>query len=185
MKTTLVVLLFLSSPTPSSAPEGHAYLTYGGFTLGTVTLQDVQARLGPAPLTVTGDAGSYEAALCYHVASVTVRFTSGELGGSARTLLGFELQEGRIPAASTCLALKSESVPPLGSAIAGIKLGMSRSAFARSLGPPLRETASSVERVSCGTRVTAGVTYDVCVFVEGSFIKDHLSRLAVHLTETH
>ena len=75
--------------TNSAENQGERFTRFTGFELGRAALSDVQKILGPSPLLETGEAGEYEAWVCYSLPAGQVEFNSGEMGGSTHDLLGF------------------------------------------------------------------------------------------------
>jgi hypothetical protein len=75
--------------TNTAENRGDRFTRFAGFELDRVTLGDVQKTLGPSPLQEAGEAGEYEAWVCYSLPAGQVEFNSGEMGGSSHDLLGF------------------------------------------------------------------------------------------------
>jgi len=65
--------------------------------------------LAPADLVETGDAGGYEAKLCYLTGAERVRFLSGEMGGPNHQLLGFAVS--RADDSTQCTKLPAGRLP--------------------------------------------------------------------------
>jgi hypothetical protein len=87
----LMPLIAALASTSAATDQGGRFTRFAGFELGRVTLADVQETLGPSPLQEAGDAGGYEAWVCYSLPAGQVEFNSGEMGGDSHDLLGFTI----------------------------------------------------------------------------------------------
>ncbi len=126
----LVALAFAASPALSSQ-DGHEFIRLLGFELNTVTLDDVQHRLGAAPIVEESATRDHESGLCYATAATVVRFLSAEPGGDVRELLGFSIADKTSENVKNCLPLPAAA----GSLqTGGLHLGMTRSAFSAAVG---------------------------------------------------
>lgn len=131
MARPIVFLLFLlaSLAQPALAQDsGTKFTSFAGFRLGTVTLSDVQKKLGEAKLIETGEAGEYEAAVCYRTNLGLMYFLSGEMGRRELDLLAFGVSDSNKTKPCSPFPKKWPS-PRL--ELAGLRLGMTKAAFER------------------------------------------------------
>ena len=131
MARPIVFLLFLLASLAQSAlaqDSGAKFTSFAGFRLGTVTLSDVQKKFGKAKLIETGEAGEYEAAICYRTNLGLVYFLSGEMGGSELDLLAFGVSDSDKTKPCSPFPKKWPS-PRL--ELAGLHLGMTKAEFER------------------------------------------------------
>jgi hypothetical protein len=80
----LLLIAAIAIPLTVFAESGEEITKLLGVQIGkTMTLRDVQKRLGNAPVIETGEAGEYKATVCYYVPNcqAKVEFWSSELGG--------------------------------------------------------------------------------------------------------
>lgn len=96
----------------AAEPPGEQFTRLLGFRLLDVSLAEVQERFGVTELKQSGDAGEYEAGVCYVVgpARTAVIFKSGELGGQRHDLLAVELRRYPNEAPRGCRVLDSKLV---------------------------------------------------------------------------
>jgi hypothetical protein len=193
-----MLALLVVAPTALGAdgPPGEKFAALLGLRLENATLADVERRLGRSVLRESGDAGEYEASICYDVPAsrTAVTFRSGELGGSDHVVLEFELR--KYETRPECLMLDSSVVPASSLRVAGLYLGMTEESFSRVLGgsEPLpgggvgrvferREPMTAEERAR--NPATAPYPFwDVVIWVRGEFRGGKLSRLVVSKTVT-
>jgi hypothetical protein len=131
MARPIVFLIFLlaSHAQPALAQDsGAKFTSFAGFRLGTVTLSDVQKKLGKAKLIETGEAGEYEAAICYRTDLGLVYFLSGEMGGSELDLLAFGISGS--DKTKPCSPFPTKW-PSSRLELAGLRLGMTKAQFER------------------------------------------------------
>jgi hypothetical protein len=131
MVRPVVFLIFLLASLwrPALAQDSGAKFTrFAGFHLGTVTLSDVQKKLGKAKLIETGEAGEYEAAICYRTYLGLVYFLSGEMGGSELDLLAFGISGS--DKTKPCSPFPKKW-PSSRLELAGLRLGMTKAQFER------------------------------------------------------
>lgn len=131
MARPIVFLLFLlaSLAQPALAQDsGAKFTSFAGFRLGTVTLSDVQKRFGKAKLIETGEAGEYEAAICYRTNLGLVYFLSGEMGGGELDLLAFGVSDN--DKTKPCAPFPKKWPSPR-LELAGLRLGMTKAEFER------------------------------------------------------
>jgi hypothetical protein len=119
-----------------------------GIEVSRDSLGSVQRKLGPSTLWHTGDAGESEMHRCYRMgtgpSAVTVRFSSGEMGGQGQEVEDIQVWRGMGPTkdAAKCAPLSNAAaVQTLG----GLSLGMSRPEIERLLGRPTRVAAGTIE----------------------------------------
>ena len=180
---------------------GAKYTSFAGFDLGTVTLADVQRKLGPAQLVETGDAGEYTASICYTVSGGVVMFFAGELDGPEHNLggFGFAKENDRTPCSEWTMSLSGPNL-----VIGGLHLGLSVSKFTRIVGVPVRIEGKKAYAFFEGKRtmtkkeiqrlpeelqgmVKTGQQqnyFDVVVSVVATFSAGRLQELRIWKTET-
>jgi hypothetical protein len=185
----------------SPQQQSDCFTRFAEFELGHVTLSDVQKVLGSSPLMEAGDAGEYEAWICYSLPEGQVEFNSGEMGGEAHDLLGVTVAlHGRN---KTCPAWpKTIPIPAL--QIGGVRIGISARAFAASLKVPVdwqgnigsgtyeyrrkptqTEILAQPEDIRRQAKQSpASFMFDVDVTVEGTFERGRLVKLATWKIET-
>lgn len=105
---------------------GAQFTGFAGFRLGTVTLSGIQKKLGNTKLIETGEAGEYEAAICYRTDLGLVYFLSGEMGGSEHDLLAFGVSKS--DKTKPCAPFPKKWPSPR-LELAGLRLGMSKARF--------------------------------------------------------
>ncbi|MCA3061709.1 MAG: hypothetical protein ING60_18045 [Rhodocyclaceae bacterium] len=180
---------------------GAGFTTLAGFTLGNWSLGQIEKVLGPAVLVESGDAGGYEAKLCYVSNVDRVKFLSGEMGGPNHQLLGFAVS--RVDDSTQCSKLTAGRLPnPL--SLGGLKLGQSRAEFSRVLatkvtwdadvGRAVYESKRKMKPVDLKTlpadvrkEIKAGRVqnyFDVVVGVTGKFSDGKLVEFRVWKVET-
>jgi len=180
MRHFLIALLLLANSAAQAAGElpGDHFTHFAGFDLGKGTLSDVQARLGASPLRESGDAGEYEAWICYATPRGEVRFNSGEMGGGT-DLLGFTISKFE---AADCPLVKS----PLPVEIGGLRLGMTRKEFQAATGTDVKWANDVGTAVFEYRETPAGrLAIDASISVIGTFAGDRLVKLAVWKIETN
>jgi hypothetical protein len=212
LKRTLTIWLFLvvsASASPAFGGDtGEGFTTFGGYKLGTIALPNIQRDLGLTPLIKSGDAGDFTASICYRTSRGTVKFVSGELGGSALLLLGFDLatltadeadvRKGNCPRWTRSV----RGYPEL--KLGTLPLGITKAEFSRLLSNQI-QWAGDVASTSFESRrkmttiefdrrreknlaATLAASeqdhFDVLVSVTGTFKSGKLVRLQVWKTET-
>jgi hypothetical protein len=189
--------LIMTATLEAGEPPGERFTGLLGFRLAKSTLADVQRRFG-GQLQESGDAGDYEARLCYveRAGGIMVAFSSGELGGSEHELLGFELSSSSTEGSDSCLLLDDRHVQPAKFQVGGLRLGMGREEFARALGGIEKQEPWGVGRLfqrrvpmtpaeRAATQSSPGYDqWDVFITVAGEFKGGVLVRLAVWKTVT-
>jgi hypothetical protein len=121
--------------------KGYEYTTFFGFTLNEVTLSDIQKKLGNSPMIETGDAGDYEACICYLLPSgYTIRFLSGELGGQSHELGGYSVQNKITEADEKCMHLYSSEAKRFKPEVGKLKIGMTKKEFIKNFGEKIKWT---------------------------------------------
>lgn len=162
----------------AGANPGDRFTHFAGFDLGKATLAEVQARHGPSPVRESGDAGEYEAWVCYATPGGEVQFNSGEIGGGTE-LIGFTL--GPASPAGDCP--KPRQALPTG--ISGVRLGLTRAEFLAALRNPVEWTGDAgTSRFEYQSRTPDGVPLDVSITVLAAFQDGKLIRFAVWKIET-
>jgi hypothetical protein len=180
---------------------GSKFASFAGFELGTVTLADVQKRLGATELVETGDAGEYTASVCNTVPDGVVIFFIGEMDGPEHNLGSFGLakETDRKPCSKWPITI---AVPNM--VIGGLHFGLSISEFIRIVGAPVHIEGKTAYAFFEGKRtmtkqeiqhlpaeaqsmIKAGQQqnyFDVGVSVVATFNDDGLHELRVWKTET-
>lgn len=114
---------------PASAQtDGAKFTTFAGFALGKVALGQIAEHLGAAKLLESGDAGGYEAKICYRTNAGLVYFLSGEMGGPNHGLLGFAVS--RNDTTKPCPEFPANHAPKELN-LAGLRLGLTKAEFSR------------------------------------------------------
>jgi len=194
--------LCMAAVVANAAQTGEEFTRPLGFALVRTTLGDVQKKLGPAEMKEAGDAGGYEATVCYVVpdTKVLLIFKSGELGGNTHDLLGFSMRLLSDPPPMECLRLGISVTRTIDLSVGGLRLGMSREEFEKVLGKTEvngegalarvfnRRERLSPERVKqfcvLDPSVEQDPYYDVQIFVDGRFANKKLIEVSVWKTET-
>lgn len=181
--------------------DGTKFTTFAGFELGKVTLGQITEYLGPAKLLESGDAGEYEAKICYRTNTGLVYFLSGEMGGPEHDLLGFAVS--RNDTTKPCPEFPANRVPKKLN-LGGLRLGLTKAEFSRvvamnvqwegSVGRVIFEskrtmTPSEIEKLPQDVKVAtlAGKMqnyFDVVVSMIGIFSGDTLIEFRVWKIET-
>ncbi len=200
----IVFLIFLlaSLGRPALAQDSGAQFTsFAGFRLGTVTLSDVQKKLGNTKLIETGEAGEYEAAICYRTNLGLVYFLSGEMGGSELDLLAFGVSNSDKTKPCSPFPKKWPS-PRL--ELGGLRLGMTKAQFERVVATKVEwngnisrafyqskrpMTSAEINALSEGVRrmISTGEQqdyFDVLVSVVGTFTEGKLIDFRVWKIES-
>ena len=165
-----------------------------------MTLDEVQQRLGLTRLRETGEAGAYEAAICYVAARVGVRvtFKSSALGGAEHQLLGFTMESGG--ERDGCGELPPRLDREASFVVGGLRLGMTASEFRTTVGQDevindgrlvgrfqyrVRMTDAELEKAREMRQPSAEHPFwDHSIFVAGRFGDDKLRELTVWKTVT-
>jgi hypothetical protein len=196
----LLALCCLALPS-AAGNDGSQFTAFAGFELGKVTLGQVAERLGPAKLIESGDAGDYEAKICYRTSLGLVYFMSGEMGGREHQLLGFGVS-GNNPALP-CAKFPPDLAPKTLS-LAGLRRGLTKAEFARVvttkvqwegnvgrafIGSKRPMTQSELDELPEDLKEAVGAGkvqnyFDVVVSVIGTFSGDQLSDFRVWKVET-
>jgi hypothetical protein len=141
MKRLLLFVVALLPYSANAAPpqDAERFTHLAGVNLSDLPrLEDLQRIFGRSPIVESGDAGEYDARVCYRSvdgASV-VEFFHGEVDW------GFVVHITK-PHDSRCST--SAVLKPSVLSVAGVKLGMKKAAYTRLLGKPRRETANLLE----------------------------------------
>ena len=170
--------LLVSLATPTGESPGDKFTHFAGYELGKATLVEVQDQYGKSRVRESGDAGEYEAWICYATPYGEVQFNSAEMGGGT-DLIGFTLSQAST--AKDCPKPKSE----LPTQIAGLALGTSKGKFIQSAGNPI-EWAKNTGTTSFEyqTMSADGVPIDVSITVIATFRSSKLVKLVIWKIET-
>ena len=125
-------LLLAATVTTAAGNSGAQFTSFAGVTLDeTTTLADVTTRFGKTSLLESGDAGGYEASVCYITKKALVSFRSHEMGGPEHRVLGFAIStlRGAHHCAKAPAALEEVELE-----VGGVKLGMTRKQFSNRVG---------------------------------------------------
>lgn len=173
-----IFALLISLLAQTAEQPGDRFTRFAGYDLGKATLSEVQARYGKSRVRETGDAGEYEAWICYSIPGGEVQFNSAEMGGGT-DLLGFTIST--TPTSIDCPTPKKA----LPNEISGIKLGISRAQFTTATKNPIEWTKNTgTSRFDYQTRTTDGTPLDVSISVIATFRAGKLTKLVVWKIET-
>jgi len=197
---SMIALCCFALPS-SAADNGSQFSVWADVELGKLTLAQVAERLGPAELIESGDAGGYEARICYRTPSGVVHFLSGEMGGSSHQLLGFAVSGDNA-------ALRCGELPaiyrPVSLDLGGLRLGLTKGEFAHVAGTNVRWDAN-VGRAAIESKrpmtpsdladfpkavredIAVGKVqnyFDVAVSITATFSGEQLSEFSVWKIET-
>ena len=176
MSSILALLVFLTAQ--ASGQAGDKFTHFAGYDLGKATLSEVQTRYGKSRVRERGDAGEYEAWICYATPSGEIQFNSGEMGGGT-DLLGFTISA--TPTANDCPKPKTA----LPKEISGLKLGISKNRFAALANSPIEWVKNTgTARYDYQTKAAGGVSLDVSISVIATFRSGRLTKLAVWKIES-
>jgi hypothetical protein len=176
MTSILALLVLLAAQTHEQL--GDRFTHFAGYDLGKATLSEVQTRYGKSRVRESGDAGEYEAWICYTTHGAEIQFNSGEMGGGT-ALLGFTISA--TPTAKDCP--KPETVMP--SEISGVKLGISKNQFTALMKNSVEWIKNTgTARFDYQARTEDGVLLDVSISVIATFNSNKLTRLAVWKIES-
>ncbi len=182
--------------------DGSQFTSFANFQLGKVTLAQVAKNIGHTKLIETGDAGEYEAKICYRTPKGIIYFLSGELGGRDHELLGFGI--GINDNKQLC-AKYPENLPPKVLNLAGFQLGQTKREFARIVQTSVRwekntgrayieskrpMSAIEIDRFPEDVKksILASSTqnyFDVGISIVGTFTNNKLSQVEVWKVETY
>jgi hypothetical protein len=197
-----IIALICLSPVAYAQSDGSQFAVFAGFEIGQVTLGQIEERLGPALLVETGDAGEYEASICYRVPAGLIYFLSGEMGGPGHKLLGFGVRSN--DPAQPCSELPANRAPA-NLNLAGLRLGMSDAEYARLVATEVRwegdigrafieskrpMTPAELNRLPSDFKEAAlsgrmQNYFDVVVTVAGTFSRHKLIEFRVWRVETY
>jgi len=176
MTSLLAALVFLA--TQSGENPGEQFTRFAGYDLGKATLLEFQDRYGRSRVRERGDAGEYEAWICYATPTGEVQFNSGEIGNGT-DLLGFTLSKKLT--GSDCQKPKVA----LPNNISGLALGASKidfTAFAKNSVAWAKDVETT--KFEYRTKTADGVPLDVSITVIATFRSDKLIELVVWKIET-
>lgn len=203
ISSLLILLVFLAVSLDAHAEDtGDRYTHFAGFELGALNLAAVQAKLAPATLVETGDAGEYAASICYSVNNGVVLFLAGEMDGPKHDLGAFGL--ARATDRQPCSKWPAHKPQP-NLQINSLRLGMSEREFIKKVGGKIHKeggrvyssfesrrkmTAREIQALPKDFQETirSGQQqgwYDVVVFVVATFKADELSHVEVWKSETY
>ncbi|MET3121339.1 hypothetical protein AAKU67_000923 [Oxalobacteraceae bacterium GrIS 2.11] len=127
-KISVILISLLFPVYATSQEDGRQFTSFSKFNLNVGTLEDVQSVLGPSTLVETGEAGEYEASVCYRLPGGLVYFLSGGMGGRDLTLLGFGIS--KLDARKPCAHWPRSVVAPI-LQIGKLRVGMTVDAFSK------------------------------------------------------
>lgn len=125
---SLIFVVVISMAPAYAQNDGSQFTNFAGFDLGTVTLSEIEQKYGPTTLIESGDAGEYEAKICYRLDDGILYFLSGEMGGSNHELLGFAISVPMSSEQKKCAEFPVKKIS-LKLNLAGLHLGMSKADF--------------------------------------------------------
>lgn len=201
--SSLFFVLLISIEPTYAQDDGSKFTNFAGFDLGTVTLSEIEQKYGHATLIESGDAGEYEAKICYSLDDGILYFLSGELGGDIHELLGFAVSVQRISEQKKCAEFPVKK-KPFKLNLAGLHLGMSKAEFEKvfttkvkwngNTGTIFFESKRAMKQkelkrlpkdVQEGTKAGVFQNYfDVIVSIDGYFEGNKLVEFRVWKTET-
>jgi hypothetical protein len=165
------VALALTSPAVALNGAGEQFIRIAGIELGRVALQDVRRRYGPARVLSAGDAGDAVSSVCYWLPGLktAVTFRSGEMGGTARDVLGVDVSgPGKRP--SQCRIVDGSNARSLAQLPAGLALGAPLQAVAARLGLATPSDAHEhLRRIFGSKQRVGGALYDLTITVTARF----------------
>jgi hypothetical protein len=179
--------ILLAAALTATAGNSGQFTSFAGFTLDeATTLADVTERFGRASLLESGEAGGYEASVCYVTNKALVSFRSHEMGGPEHRLLGFAVSTLR--GAHHCAPAPAE-LEQVNLEVGGVKLGMTHTQFVNRVGAvePIEsmqchfsETEVPMSAAEAKAAITGGQSYfDETISVCGTFERDVLVEYLV------
>ena len=185
--TAGIALLAVATLGTASDRLGEDFTRPLGFQLGSMSLEKVRQRLGPAKLQHSGDAGESESVVCYVAAKagIQIAFKSGELGGPENELQGFSMKAQGTTASPGCLALTAASEARLKFVVGRLRLGIEREEFRQIVrkadGEPTRLVAQFLYQDPTPGRGAPGngVPWDTLITVEGRFVGNKATEISV------
>jgi len=111
--------------------SGERFTSVAGISIGNTTLSDIQKKLGPGRIIVTGDASSYDARISYAIRGGTIQFFQGEMNDGVGVCV---TTDTRIKPRSPW----PENVPMPQVNVAGLQLGISEARFTKIVKQPVR-----------------------------------------------
>lgn len=164
-RTCILPLLFCLSSTQASDVAGDRFTHYAGFDLERTTLSEVQDALGHSRVRESGDAGEYQAWVCYSTEWGEVQFDSGEMGGGT-VLLGITMSK---PMSPDC----PRAGRPLPTEIAGLRLGITPQRFKEVTGTDIAWD-NDVGTATFEYKIPGKTPVDVLITVVGTFSQGRL-----------
>lgn len=198
----LLTLLLMVPALAIAAPQDAERFTHiAGVNLSDLpALKELQKTFGVSSITESGDAGNYDARICYRTPDkkAVVVFFHGEVDW------GFVL---RVPKSNDAKCPISEEIKIRGLSNAEIRLGMDEAKYRLIMGKPYKETSNSLEHVFeyVHTLTDAELKqmversrkngyppsnpenlrrWDVGIHIRATFTKGHLMSFTVSRTET-
>ena len=110
---------------------GERFTTVAGFSLDKTTLSDIQKKLGPSKIVVTGDASLYDARISYAIRGGTIQFVEDEMHNGIGVCV---TTDRRIKPCSPWP--KNTPIPQVN--IAGLQLGISEDQFRKVVNRPVQ-----------------------------------------------
>jgi len=196
LKLCLFIGILLPTIAAAQLYDGR-FTSFLGFELNKTNLGEIKESFGEAPLLESGDAGEYEAKICYIGNVGTIYFISGEMGRPDHELLGFEISEKEPGDEKLCSPLP-EQLASSRLKISGLYLGMTKKEFESVTGKGfLKKTNSGgwylLEYTIPMTKkeiakIPPEDTYqfwDVSLGLKPTFKEGHMSKLRVYQTQSN
>jgi hypothetical protein len=110
---------------------GERFTTVAGISLDKTTISDIQKKLGPSKIVVTGDASLYDARISYDIRGGTIQFFQGEMNDGVGVCV---TTDRSIKPCSPWP--KNAPIPQVN--IAGLQLGISEDQFRKVVNRPVQ-----------------------------------------------
>jgi hypothetical protein len=178
----IAAFLIVIAPAVHAEVPGVKFTSILDVSLGVgITFQNVIDKLGPATMMETGDAGNYQASLCYKSKNGFVRFLSNEIGGADHEVMGFIISQ--TVANRTCSPLPA-SYAGRDLNLGGLTLGMKSDDFIHAVGGYVERRKNIFVRTFSHKVLVDDTDFDDVITVDGAFSGGHLTVLEVWRTET-
>lgn len=202
LRILFLVIVICFADVSVAQSDGSQFTSFANFQLGKMTLTQVAKNLGHTKVIESGDAGEYEAKICYRTPKGTIYFLSGEMGGQDHELLGFGIA---INDNQQVCAKFPENLTPKTLNLAGFQLGQTKKEFAhvvetnvrweKNIGRAYIESKRPMSPVEINKfpedvkkSILAGTAqnyFDVGISIVGTFTNNKLSKVEVWKVETY
>lgn len=139
MRLSFALLAFLPLIAFAAPRDAERFTHLSGVNLSDIpAFEELQKQFGASPVIESGDAGDYDARVCYRASDkkTVVEFFHGEVNW------GFVL---RLSKASDKRCPTSNAIKPKQLSVAEIRLGIEESTYRQLMGSPKKETANHLE----------------------------------------